>query len=145
MNPLPYRFLEGWTLADVAFEATGEDTAELFTDAGIAVLATMVLEVASVETSVVREVNIEAESMEMLLFKFLEEIIFYKDAENLFFSSLKIRISTDKKYSLSGQLEGEKIDPKKHELLVDVKAVTFHKFEVKFDQKQWLARVVLDV
>lgn len=137
--------MEGWTLADVAFEATGKDTVELFTDAGIAVLATMVLEVASVETSVVREVNIEAESMEMLLFKFLEEIIFYKDAENLLFSSMKIRVSTDKKYSLSGQLEGEKIDPKKHELLVDVKAVTFHKFEVKFDQKQWLATVVLDV
>lgn len=145
MNALPYRFLEGWTLADVAFEATGKNTVELFTDAGIAVLATMVLEVASVGTTVVREVNIEAESLEMLLFKFLDEIIFLKDAENLLFSSMKIRISTDKKYSLSGQLEGEKIDPNKHELLVDVKAVTFHRFEVKFDQKQWLARVVLDV
>ncbi|MEK0325602.1 MAG: archease [Nitrosopumilus sp.] len=142
---MPYRFLEGWTLADVAFEATGKNTVELFTDAGIAVLATMVLEVASVGTTVVREVNIEAESLEMLLFKFLDEIIFLKDAENLLFSSMKIRISTDKKYSLSGQLEGEKIDPNKHELLVDVKAVTFHRFEVKFDQKQWLARVVLDV
>ena len=142
---MPYRFLEGWTLADVAFEATGKNTVELFTDAGIAVLATMVLEVASVGTTVVREVNIEAESLEMLLFKFLDEIIFLKDAENLLFSSMKIRISTDKKYSLSGQLEGEKIDPNNHELLVDVKAVTFHRFEVKFDQKQWLARVVLDV
>ena len=142
---MPYRFLEGWTLADVAFEATGKNTVELFTDAGIAVLATMVLEVASVGTTVVREVNIEAESLEMLLFKFLDEIIFLKDAENLLFSSMKIRISTDKKYSLSGQLEGEKLDPNKHELLVDVKAVTFHRFEVKFDQKQWLARVVLDV
>ena len=142
---MPYRFLEGWTLADVAFEATGKNTVELFTDAGIAVLATMVLEVASVGTTVVREVNIEAESLEMLLFKFLDEIIFLKDAENLLFSSMKIRISTDKKYSLSGQLEGEKIDPNKHERLVDVKAVTFHRFEVKFDQKQWLARVVLDV
>lgn len=129
----------------MAFEATGKDTVELFTDAGIAVLATMVLEVSSVGTTVVREVNIEAESLEMLLFKFLDEIIFLKDAENLLFSSMKIRISTDKKYSLSGQLEGEKIDPNKHELLVDVKAVTFHRFEVKFDQKQWLARVVLDV
>ncbi len=137
--------MEGWTLADVAFEATGKDTAELFSDAGIAVLATMVLEVASVGTAEVRDVNIEAESLEMLLFKFLDEIIFFKDAENLLFSSLKISISTDKKYSLSGHLEGEKIDPKKHELLVDVKAVTFHKFEVKFEQKQWLARVVLDV
>ena len=145
LNALPYRFLEGWTLADVAFEATGKDTAELFTDAGIAVLATMVLDVASVERGVVREVKIEADSLEMLLFKFLEEIIYFKDAENLFFSSLKISISTDTKYSLMGQLEGEKIDPKKHELLVDVKAVTFHRFEVKFAQKQWLARVVLDV
>lgn len=145
MNALPYRFLEDWTLADVAFEATGKDTTELFTDAGIAVLATMVLDVASVEKGVVREINIEADSLEMLLFKFLEEIIFFKDAENLFFSSLKISISTDTKYSLTGQLEGEKIDPKKHELLVDVKAVTFHRFEVKFAHEQWSAKVVLDV
>ena len=130
----------------MAFEATGKDTAELFIDAGIAVLATMVLDVASVERGVVREVKIEADSLEMLLFKFLEEIIYFKDAETLFFSSLKIRLSTNKKkYYLSGQLEGEKIDSKKHELLVDVKAVTFHRFEVKFGQNHWSARVVLDV
>ncbi|MFQ6010753.1 MAG: archease [Nitrososphaerales archaeon] len=142
---MPYRFLEGWTLADVAFEATARSTSKLFVDAGIAVLATMVLDVASVEKRLVRDVNLETDSLEMLLFKFLEEIIFFKDAENLFFSNLKIKVSKNKKYHLSGQMEGDRIDPKKHELLVDVKAVTMHKFEVKFVDKQWSARVVLDV
>ena len=40
---------------------------------------------------------------------------------------------------------GEKIDMKKHEMLVDVKAVTMHMFEVKKEKNIWKARVVLDV
>ena len=40
---------------------------------------------------------------------------------------------------------GEKLDMKKHVLLTDVKAVTFHMFEAKQENGKWICRVVLDV
>jgi SHS2 domain-containing protein len=40
---------------------------------------------------------------------------------------------------------GEPIDLNKHELLVDVKAVTMHLFEVKKLNGEWFARVIVDV
>ena len=142
---MSYKYLEDIATADIAFQAWGATLEEVFSASADATMNVMIESLESIEARQERKLTLENGALDMLLFDLLQELIFYKDAENLFFSSLKIRVSTDKKYSLSGQLEGEKIDPKKHELLVDVKAVTFHKFEVKFDQKQWLARVVLDV
>ena len=48
-------------------------------------------------------------------------------------------------YVLEAEIEGEKINPKKHELKVDVKAVTLHKFELKKTKEGYKSRVILDI
>lgn len=97
-----------------------------------------------------------------MLFNFLNELVFYKDAKQLLFSSYKIKInqvepakeihktmvnggSLGETFTLYGALTGEKLDMKKHELIVDVKAVTMHLFEVRRAKNTWKARVVLDI
>ncbi|OYT40589.1 hypothetical protein B6U80_02575 [Candidatus Pacearchaeota archaeon ex4484_26] len=55
------------------------------------------------------------------------------------------KVKKNKKYFFSCYAYGEKIDVKRHQSLVDVKAVTMHLFEVKKQGKYWKARVVLDV
>ena len=47
-------------------------------------------------------------------------------------------------YYLKAVLAGEKLT-EKHEQKVDVKAVTFHKFEIKKRAKDYIARVILDI
>jgi len=42
-------------------------------------------------------------------------------------------------------LEGEAIEPQKHRLIVDVKAVTMHLFRVTKTTQGWEAVVVLDI
>jgi len=46
---------------------------------------------------------------------------------------------------LTGEAYGEKIDPSKHELIVDVKAVTLHRFGVTQIEEGWIASVILDI
>jgi SHS2 domain-containing protein len=50
-----------------------------------------------------------------------------------------------KKFQLSVKAYGEKLDMKKHELLVDVKAVSLHQFRVEETKDGWVASVILDV
>ncbi len=48
-------------------------------------------------------------------------------------------------YVLEGEAKGESIDYSKHEIVVDVKAVTMCQFEVKETAQGWEATVMLDI
>ena len=142
---MPYRFLEDVAIADVAFEATGKTLKELFESSALAVTNTMVKDLKSVKQKVSKNIKIESDNVEMLLFNFLQELIFLKDAKLLLFNKFSIRISENKKWKLNATAYGEKLDMKKHELLVDVKAVSLHNFKVERTKNGWKADVILDV
>ncbi len=143
---MSYKFLEDVAIADVAFEASGKTLKELFESAGLAVTNTMVKDLKSVKQIIEKKIAIESDNVEMLLFKFLQEIIFYKDAKMLLFNKFELNISNEKKkWKLSGKLHGEKLNMKKHELLVDVKAVSLHQYKVEETKEGWKADVILDV
>ena len=138
-----YKFFDH--TADVLFEAEGKSLDELFEAAGLATEETQV-DLKDVKQKIKKEVSLEKDNVEMLLFDFLQELIFLKDAELLLFSKIKVDVKEEKSiYRLKAQLVGEKIDPKKHNLKVDVKAVTLHRFEVKKTKTGWFARVILDI
>lgn len=141
-----YRFLEDIITADVAFEATGETPEELFTSAAKALEETQV-NTKQLANSEQRAVNLENETLDKLLFDFLDELIYYKDTEGLAFGKCEIKIQRDenKKYKLAGTLLGEKLDPNRHELRTDVKAVTKHQFGIQKTKEGYKATVVLDI
>lgn len=143
---MPYRFLEDVAIADVALEAEGRTLVELFGQAALALTNTMVKNPEKIEQAVSRAFDIKAEDREMLLFNFLQELIFLKDAELLLFNRFDLRISQrDSAWILEATVKGEKIAPERHELLADVKAVSFHKFSVLKTARGWKASVILDV
>lgn len=143
---MSYRYLEDISLADAAFEAEGRTLPELFTSAALATTNVMVRNLEAVEPKAERSVALEAGDLEQLLYKFLQEIIYYKDAEMLLFGKYDVSVQpVDGQYKLKAKFYGEKLDMKKHNLIVDVKAVTWHMFEVKQTQKGWMAVVVLDI
>lgn len=142
---MPYRFIEGYTMADVAFEATGDSIEEMLESAAKALTNSMVSDLSAIESKKRITVNIESADAERLLHDFLQEIIFYKDAENLIFRSYSIRVGKKGDgYTLEAQLDGEEIDMKKHDLVVDVKAVSWHRYKVE-KKEGWKAFVILDV
>lgn len=142
---MPYRFLEDIAIADVAFEATGKTPEELFESAALAVTNTQVKDLKSVKQKVSKNITVESDTIEMLLFNFLQELIFLKDAELLLFNKFDIKITQGKKWKLKTKAYGEKLDMKKHELLVDVKAVSLHNFKIEETKSGWKADVILDV
>ena len=143
---MPYEFLNDVATADVAFKASGATLEELFAASVDATVNCMIEEVESIAAQTTRTISIGAESIEMLLFQLLQEIIFYKDAEELLLRSSRISIDQkQKRCSLSAKLTGEKIDTQKHKLSVDVKAVTMHRFNVRQITGGWEATVVLDI
>ena len=93
-----------------------------------------------------RQIGLDAEALDMLLFGLLQEIIYYKDAERLLLRVEAVRIRHEGGlYFLESRAYGEQIDPEKHDLQVDVKAVTMHKFKVEQTGRGWETLVILDI
>jgi SHS2 domain-containing protein len=90
--------------------------------------------------------SLSADSAEMLLFQLLQEIVFYKDARQLLLRVKKARIEQeDGSFLLHCTLCGERIDRERHDMLVDVKAVTLYRYRVEKTSRGYRATVVLDV
>lgn len=143
---MPYEFLEDVAIADMAFRATGETLEDLLISAADATMNAMVDDLSTIARMTQKPVAVEADEEDWLLVHFLQEIIYYKDAHTLLLRPERLRIERrDHHLKLQGVLSGEPINPKKHALRVDVKAVTFHRLKVERTAQGWEAMVVLDV
>lgn len=143
---MPYRFVDAAPTADVGFVAEGPDPGTCFAAACAATLATMLDNPESLRPSVERPLHVEAESLDLLLLRLLEELVFYKDAEHLFLAVDAVRVvGDDGAWQATAMGRGEAVDRSRHRLAADVKAVTLHGLEVEPTATGWRASVVLDI
>jgi SHS2 domain-containing protein len=139
-----YTFLEGIAVADLAFEATGKDLGKLFQNAAMALLVSQA-DVKTIKPKVTKKIVLENADPKQLLFDFLSEIIFLKDAEQLIFASAEAKVRKNARYELIAELKGETIDQKKHKLGNDLKAITRHQFKLEQAKTGWTCQVVVDI
>jgi SHS2 domain-containing protein len=143
---MPFRFLEDVATADIAFEAWGKDLEETFTSAADAVMNVMVEGLDSILPRERRQIKLGNEALDMLLFDFLQELIYFKDSQKLLLRVEKIKIDEKESlYRLEAAARGEELDPNRHDLRVDVKAVTLHNFRLEKTGPGWKASVILDI
>ena len=143
---MPYKFLEEIGTADIAFEAVGRDLPELFRDAADATMNVMIDNLDAIEPRKTRNIELSNEKVDMLLFDFLQELIYFKDAERLLLRTREVRIDErDQKWFLKAEATGEPLDAARHHQRADVKAVTLHDFSVEKEDGGWKARVLLDI
>ena len=141
-----YEFLEDIATADIAFRAWGKTLEELFSAAGDATINVMIENLDVIAPQEQRTFNLENDALDMLLFNFLQEFIYYKDSEQLLLRSLQIQIEDKNgQYQLTAVTQGEKLNPHKHQQRVDVKAVTLHRFQLEKTEDGWTAIVILDI
>ncbi|MBI2661149.1 archease [Candidatus Woesearchaeota archaeon] len=140
-----FKFLEDVAIADIAFEAYGKDCNELFENCAQAIFS-LTADVKTIKPKIKKELKIEDDKIDGLLYDFLSDILYLKDAEALIFCRCRASISQEKKkFVLNCVLEGDKINPKTQALDNDIKAVTMHMFKVEKIEKEYKATVVVDI
>jgi len=141
-----YNYRDDITIADAAFDAFGSTPEELFMAAADATLNVMVENIEDIRPARFMNFRCAVDSVDMLLFMLLWELLFYKDKERLLYrvNSLRLKLGDDS-CTIDALFAGEPIDPERHRMLADVKAVTLHRFKVERVVDGWEATVVLDV
>jgi len=141
---VPYEFLDDGVTSDVTFHAWGGSLEELFAAAADATLNVMVRSVESVRSLESRSVSVEADELDLLLKRFLDELIYRKDVEELLLRATEVHVDAAD-HRVQAVLVGERIEPERHELVADVKGVTLHDLRVERAETGWHAYVTLDV
>ncbi len=139
-----FKFLEKIAIADAAFEAYGKTLEELFINCAKATFDAMA-DLETVTPKQIETVKLENKTVEDLLFDWLAELIYLKDLKAMLFKDFSVKIQKNINYRLEGKAKGEAINPQRHKLRADVKAVTYHLFEVKKVNRLWKARIILDI
>ena len=135
-----YRFFDH--TADLGLEFFGNDERELYENASRALFDIMT-DIGSVAVTERRRFNIDGTDRTDLLINFLREILYLCNGEGLLLRDISIVEMTDR--ALSVEVRGEYFDPERHVIKKEIKAVTYHRAEVKKTLRSWVGRVIFDV
>lgn len=128
--------------ADIGIEAFGATREELFENAAFGMFD-QAIDIQAVQEAREETVEVEAESLEYLLKEWLSELLFRFAGKGRVFRRFKVHEMTDT--TLKASAFGEALDPERHGLKTDLKAVTYHQLSVRKEGKRWKARVIIDV
>ena len=139
-----FHYLDEIAIADCAVDVSGRDLADLFETAALA-LADVTVDPATVALSVHRTLELEAPTLDLLLFEWLSELVFRKDRDSEVFVRTQVRVNESAPCRLVAELHGGPIVAPGTERRADVKGVTFHEFMIEATGGGWHARFILDL
>lgn len=128
--------------ADVGLEVWGKSLESLF-EAAAKGLFSLIADADGVGASVSFEVHVSAAKADELFLAWLKELLHIFYTRKILLS--EFRMTNIKQNRLSAEVSGETLDPEKHRLGREVKAVTHHLFEFKQTGEGYKARVILDI
>jgi SHS2 domain-containing protein len=128
--------------ADLGFLACGKTLKALFANAAEALMEVMV-SVETIQMGTQKKIDVTAPSLDSLLVRWLNELLYIFDTEGLLFRRYDIdHLDT---FSLKATAMGEQVDPIRHVTKTEIKAVTYHQLYVRKKNGQWECRVILDL
>jgi SHS2 domain-containing protein len=136
----PFRILEH--TADIGFEAFGSTREETFANAARALMDLMV-DLDAIDPGEDIIVRIEGADPESLLVNWLSELLYLHDAEGWLFRDFEIQNLRDD--SLVAIARGEKFQRSRHQVKLQVKAITYHQLALERTPEGWRAQVYVDI
>ena len=94
-------------------------------------------------TDVVESIDIDADALDLLLVRFLNEILFLWATARLVPGEVNVESVTGT--HLSASVRGGQYDPARHEVLTEIKAATYHMLSVEQCEDGWEEKVIFDV
>jgi len=128
--------------ADMGIIVNGVDEKDVFIRAAYAMTDVMVKGNISKKT-VIKDVSLQGEDFPDLMVRWLGEILYLFDGENLIVNSIKIKSISPTK--LKSTLTLSSFEPEHHPVIREIKAVTYHQISVDKTKDGWQARVIFDI
>jgi len=128
--------------ADLGIVVNGGDLKDLFENAAHAMMRIM-LEQIPEETGVSRVISVKGTDLPDLMVRWLGEILYLFEGESMLVTQTKIHdIAPD---HLVAHIKTVPFSSSRHEILTEIKAVTYHQIDVTSKGELWQARIIFDL
>jgi SHS2 domain-containing protein len=131
--------------ADLGIRIRANSVNELFVDAGRGLIAQLA-NLSTIKPVQVRQVRLQSDSLEYLLFDWLSELLFAFEESRLLLAEFEVVVTeVAGEFCLTATCRGEIADSTRHELDHEVKAITYHGLFVQQTEDGWEAEVIVDI
>ncbi len=130
--------------ADLGIKIRGTDPIDLFENAG-RTLIHLILMIKSPGKTTPLKLSLSGDDLADLMVRWLGEILYLFEGENLVVTSINIGALSPSPPSLEAALDTTPFDPLMHEILMEIKAVTYHQIEVVNKGDMWESSVIFDL
>lgn len=127
---------------DIGIEVTASNRIQLFERAAWGLFSILTAPQA-VEPREAHAVTVEGTDPVDLMVKWLSELNFLHVTQHVLFSKFTIDELTDTR--LAATVWGEPIDPDRHTVYTEVKAITYHQLEIEETDDGWRVQIIFDM
>ena len=128
--------------ADIGLRVTAASIDELLIDAGRGLASLLVENPNAVRPLVERRLRIDGAELDYLLFDWLTELLYVFSTERLILTHFAIRRDEN---GFEATARGEPMDPKRHHMEHEVKAITYHDLTCHPTANGYEAEVIVDI
>lgn len=128
--------------ADLGLRVRAATFEALLVEAAHGFVSLIVTDRATIEPREQIALRIEGDERDYLFFDWLNELLYRFDTQR--FLGRQFAVTVDEA-GLTAQVLGESLDPARHALEHEVKAITYHGLRVEQQADGWLAEVIVDI
>ena len=128
--------------ADAGFVVRATTLPELFERSAWGMFS-IITEPGSVQPKTAERITLDAPDLPALLVRWLGELNFRHVTRHFLFSEFLIHDVNEQR--LTAEARGEPIDPARHTVHTEIKAVTFHGLQIQQTGSVWRAQVIFDL
>ena len=131
--------------ADIGIVAYGKTKREVFINAAKGMFEIIAGENRDLKENFYDKIKLEAKSLEDLLIAWLNELLYISEVKLIILNKFKIEELSDGQ--IKAEIGGTKINHLSIRIKREVKAVTYHRLEIKKDEESglWRAQVIFDI
>jgi len=131
--------------ADIGIAAYGKNKREVFINAAKGMFEIIAGETKNIKENFYDKIKLEADNLEGLLFAWLNELLYISETKLVILNKFEIKDLSNNK--IKAEVEGMKINPPSVKIEKEIKAVTYHRLEIKKNEESglWRAQVIFDI
>ncbi len=131
--------------ADIGLIAYGKNKEQVFINAAKGMFEIIAGENKNLKENFYDKIKLEADNLEGLLFAWLNELLYIGETRLVILNKFQIKELSD--FQIKAEVEGMKINPPSVRMKREIKAVTYHRLEIKKDKESglWRAQVIFDI
>ncbi|MEW6607017.1 MAG: archease [bacterium] len=129
--------------ADIGIIGYGKTLKQAFENTAYGMFSILVFDLNQVNLTKTVDIKVSGNDLEEILVAFLSELVYNHNVENLIFKKFSIKeIGTT---FLKAKASGELYDPNRHELLREIKTVTYHQLKIEEKEGYFRTQVIFDI